>query len=160
MQIILTVTVLLDYIDLFIIFIPTLPIMLALCLMFLATYYAQNYAGIIGGSLVIGKVHLHQQHSNYRPTQFMIFSKYICIYVHNCYEIYHRISYIRVLKSYFSPTLKGYKNYTNSLCAYYSQRVKQFAFHDHEASFSNISDIQECIGCRTYLAWTKNTNHH
>ena len=29
----------------------TLPIMLALCLMLSATYYAQNYAGIIGGSL-------------------------------------------------------------------------------------------------------------
>ena len=28
--------------------------MLALCLMLLATYYAQNYAGIIGWSLVIG----------------------------------------------------------------------------------------------------------
>ena len=27
--------------------------MLALCLMLLATYYAQNYAGIIGRSLVI-----------------------------------------------------------------------------------------------------------
>ena len=30
----------------------TLPIMLALCLMLLGTYYAQNYAGIIGRSLV------------------------------------------------------------------------------------------------------------
>ena len=29
----------------------TLPIMLALCLMLLGTYYAQNYAGIIGRSL-------------------------------------------------------------------------------------------------------------
>ena len=28
--------------------------MLALCLMLLATYYAQNYAGIIGWSLAIG----------------------------------------------------------------------------------------------------------
>ena len=28
-----------------------LPIMLALCLMLSATYYAQNYAGIIGASL-------------------------------------------------------------------------------------------------------------
>ena len=32
----------------------TLPIMLALCLMLLGTYYAQNYAGIIGRSLVEG----------------------------------------------------------------------------------------------------------
>ena len=31
----------------------TLPIMLALCLMLLGTYYAQNYAGIIGRSLII-----------------------------------------------------------------------------------------------------------
>ena len=32
--------------------------MLALCLMLSSTYYAQNYAGIIGGSLVIElKVH-------------------------------------------------------------------------------------------------------
>ena len=30
----------------------TLPIMLALCLMLLGTYYAQNYAGIIGRSLL------------------------------------------------------------------------------------------------------------
>ena len=30
----------------------TLPIMLALCLMLLGTYYAQNYAGIIGRSLM------------------------------------------------------------------------------------------------------------
>ena len=28
-----------------------LPIMLALCLMLLPSYYAQNYAGIIGSSL-------------------------------------------------------------------------------------------------------------
>ena len=28
------------------------PIMLALCLMLSVTYYAQNYAGIIGGSLL------------------------------------------------------------------------------------------------------------
>ena len=32
----------------------TLPIMLALCLMLLVTYYAKNYAGMIGGSLVPG----------------------------------------------------------------------------------------------------------
>ena len=30
----------------------TLPIMLALCLMLLGTYYAQNHAGIIGRSLI------------------------------------------------------------------------------------------------------------
>ena len=41
-------SVLLEYID------QTLPIMLALCLMLLATYYAQNYAGIIGWSLPTG----------------------------------------------------------------------------------------------------------
>ena len=29
-----------------------LPIMLALCLMLLLSYYAQNYAGIIGSSLL------------------------------------------------------------------------------------------------------------
>ena len=34
----------------------TLPIMLALCLM---TYYAQNYAGIIGRSLVSAQKSLH-----------------------------------------------------------------------------------------------------
>ena len=31
----------------------SLPIMLALCLMFLSSYYAQNYAGIIGSSLLM-----------------------------------------------------------------------------------------------------------
>ena len=44
------VSVLLEYIDLYN---QTLPIMLALCLMLLGTYYAQNYAGIIGRSLAI-----------------------------------------------------------------------------------------------------------
>ena len=45
--------VLLEYIDLQSYFQSSLalPIMLALCLMLLATYYAQNYAGIIGWSL-------------------------------------------------------------------------------------------------------------
>ena len=46
-------SVLLDLIILF--FNQTLPIILALCLMLLATYYAQNYAGIIGWSLPAGK---------------------------------------------------------------------------------------------------------
>ena len=40
------------------IFNQTLPIMLALCLMLLGTYYAQNYAGIIGRSLVLTQVWL------------------------------------------------------------------------------------------------------
>ena len=39
------------YRSLLIFFNQTLPIMLALCLMLLGTYYAQNYAGIIGRSL-------------------------------------------------------------------------------------------------------------
>ena len=34
------------------IFNQTLPIMLASCLMLLGTHYAQNYAGIIGRSLL------------------------------------------------------------------------------------------------------------
>ena len=38
-------------IDSFILFLATLPIILALCLMLLATYYAQNYGSIIGWSL-------------------------------------------------------------------------------------------------------------
>ena len=46
------VSVLLEYIDLINIFSQTLPIMLALCLMLLGTYYAQNYAGIIDRSLL------------------------------------------------------------------------------------------------------------
>ena len=40
--------VLLQYIDLHNYFSQALPIMLALCLVLLATHYAQNYAGIIG----------------------------------------------------------------------------------------------------------------
>ena len=48
------VSVLLEYIDLINIFNQALPIMLALCLMLLGTYYAQNYAGIIGASLTTG----------------------------------------------------------------------------------------------------------
>ena len=32
-----------------------LPIMLALCSMLLPPYYAQNYAGIMGSSLILGK---------------------------------------------------------------------------------------------------------
>ena len=39
---------------LLLVFILHLPIMLSLCLMFSMTCYAQNYAGIIGGSLVTG----------------------------------------------------------------------------------------------------------
>ena len=52
-------TVLLEYIDLsviaiqeFILLQNILPIMLALCSMLSGTYYAHNYASIIGGSLV------------------------------------------------------------------------------------------------------------
>ena len=41
------VTVLLEYID------RLIPIMPALCLMLLVTYYAFNYAGIIGRGLLI-----------------------------------------------------------------------------------------------------------
>ena len=40
-------TVQLEYIN------QIFPIMLALCLMLSVTYYAQNYAGIIGWSLII-----------------------------------------------------------------------------------------------------------
>ena len=48
-------TVLLEYIDLSVIAIllHILPIMLALCSMLSDTYYAHNYASIIGGSLVM-----------------------------------------------------------------------------------------------------------
>ena len=54
-----TLTVLLEYIHcsqnlqliLLLISILQFPIMLALCLMLSMTHYAQNYAGIIGGSL-------------------------------------------------------------------------------------------------------------
>ena len=52
-------TVLLEYIDLSVIatkdsyyYTNILPIMLALCSMFSGTYYAHNYASIIGGSLL------------------------------------------------------------------------------------------------------------
>ena len=55
-------TVLLEYIDLSVIaakdsyyYTNILPIMLALCSMLSGTYYAHNYASIIGGSLVIEK---------------------------------------------------------------------------------------------------------
>ena len=57
-----SLTVLLEYINLllqfayskYIIYIINLfPIMLALCLMLSVTHYAQNYAGIIGGSELI-----------------------------------------------------------------------------------------------------------
>ena len=61
-------TVLLEYIDLFVIAIlisknsyyytNILPIMLALCSMLSDTYYAHNYASIIGGSLHTGLVQL------------------------------------------------------------------------------------------------------
>ena len=57
-------TVLLEYIDLSVIAIlisknsyyytNILPIMLALCSMLSDTYYAHNYASIIGGSLLVG----------------------------------------------------------------------------------------------------------
>ena len=65
-QIIIIVDVLLEYIDLQSYFqssINYLLAMLALCLMLLATYYAQNYAGIIGWSLATACSHVH--HTNY-----------------------------------------------------------------------------------------------
>ena len=47
------VTVLLEYID------RLLPIMPALCSMLLVTYYAFNYAGIIGRGLLIIQLHMN-----------------------------------------------------------------------------------------------------
>ena len=41
------------YGSLIIFFLKTLPIMLALCLMLLVTYYAFNYARIIGQDLIV-----------------------------------------------------------------------------------------------------------
>ena len=62
-KIIIVVNVLLKYIDLQNhIFSQALPFMLALCLMLLATYYAQNYAGIIGCSWSLLYVMVHQSH--------------------------------------------------------------------------------------------------
>ena len=47
-------TVQLEYINCLLKFSKIFPIMLALCLMLSVTYYAQNYAGIISWSLLIG----------------------------------------------------------------------------------------------------------
>ena len=47
----------------------TLPIMLALCLMLLGTYYAQNYAGIIGRSLL--HLHFHFNSNSSIPTYYI-----------------------------------------------------------------------------------------
>ena len=62
-------TVLLEYIDLSVIailisknsyyYINILPIMLALCSMLSGTYYAHNYASIIGGSLLMVRNYHH-----------------------------------------------------------------------------------------------------
>ena len=79
-------TVLLEYIDLFVIAIlmsknsyyytNILPIMLALCSMLSDTYYAHNYASIIGGSLIIiakliacfsYKINVKQHYNNMSP---------------------------------------------------------------------------------------------
>ena len=46
-----TMTVQLEYINHLLQIFQIFPIMLALCLMFLVTYYAQKYVGIIGWSL-------------------------------------------------------------------------------------------------------------
>ena len=48
-------TVQLEYINCLLKFSKIFPIMLPLCLMLSVTYYAQNYAGIIGWSLVFGR---------------------------------------------------------------------------------------------------------
>ena len=45
-------TIQLEYINYLLQFSKIFPIMLALCLMLSLTYYAQNYAGIIGWSLI------------------------------------------------------------------------------------------------------------
>ena len=65
-------TVLLKYTDcslqfskMFDIVILHFPIMLTLCLMLSMTYYAQNYAGIIGGSLIITQTNkMYFMHNN------------------------------------------------------------------------------------------------
>ena len=46
-------TIQLEYINYLLQFSKIFPIMLALCLMLSLTYYAQNYAGIIGWSLPV-----------------------------------------------------------------------------------------------------------
>ena len=64
------VIVLLEYIDLFLrlavlqvrifsILKIIIPIMLALCLMLSGTYYAKNYAGIIGRGLFTNTIHMY-----------------------------------------------------------------------------------------------------
>ena len=58
----------------------TLPIMLALCLMLLGTYYAQNYAGIIGRSL-LGKLCFAQKF------YLLCWHTYMCD-IRNMYYIY------------------------------------------------------------------------
>ena len=49
-------TIQLEYINYLLQFSKIFPIMLALCLMLSMTYYAQNYAGIIGWSLLSSRV--------------------------------------------------------------------------------------------------------
>ena len=44
------------------------PILLALCLMLLATYYAQNYAGIIGLSLMY--IHFYEYSARVDPNTY------------------------------------------------------------------------------------------
>ena len=52
-------------------------LVLALCLMLLATYYAQNYAGIIGWSLVASYLSLHRSSHSSIATLLWIFFKHV-----------------------------------------------------------------------------------
>ena len=54
----------------------TPPIMLALCLMLLGTYYAQNYAGIIGRSLL--KVYVAHTHPSMHYNKYSCMSRIYC----------------------------------------------------------------------------------
>ena len=99
------VSVLLEYIDLFNIFYQTLPIstMLELCSMLLGTYYAQNYAGIIGASLVASEKYTTIQHRvGVAPPLFVVrFKQYIRSYrVLSGFVVKCKVKNTRVLYMY------------------------------------------------------------
>ena len=70
-------------------FSQALPIVLALCLMLLATYYAQNYAGIIGWSLLPSPTNIEMLTVEIEASQSLSFIIYYVLYIYHPIPLYY-----------------------------------------------------------------------
>ena len=85
--------------------------MLALCLMLLATYYAQNYSGIIGWSLVTHRILLVQSQLSIHSYMHHSFTAgmihYTKSYIMHQYYIWVASIYEYTAKSYIALYIQG-----------------------------------------------------